>query len=353
MLAALERAYADGSWGRYHGPHTLELAAALAERFGVEYVSLCCSGTFAVQLALRALGVGRGDEVVLAAYDFPGNFRSIEAVGGVPVLVDIAVHNWNLDPSRLQEAIGPKTRAILVSHLHGGLAPMREIVAFACERGLRVVEDACQAPGAIVEGRPAGTWGDAGVLSFGGSKLLTAGRGGAVLTRHADAHQRAKVFCEQGNHAYPLSELQAAVLVPQLAALGVRNEQRAHSVEIISKVLAGARGIERLENRLNGSRPVYYKLGFKYDAQSLAGASRADFITEVQANGVALDAGFRGFVRRGVRRCRHAGSLDEAARASECALVLHHPILLESEQMVRRAAETVVAVARAVGERER
>src|SRR5215831_17047378 len=107
---------------------------------------------------------------------------------------------------------------------------MREVMEACSARGVAVVEDAAQCPGASVQGRPAGAWGDVGVLSFGGSKLLSAGRGGALLTRHADVHQRARLFLHRGNLVCPLSELQAAVLLPQLAKLDERNGQRAASV---------------------------------------------------------------------------------------------------------------------------
>src|SRR5204862_924383 len=135
------------------------------------------------------------------------------------VLVDVQPGTACLDGEQLADACHERTRAVIVSHLHGELAPMADIRAFADCSGLLLIEDACQAPGAMIEGRPAGTWGDVGVLSFGGSKLLSAGRGGALLTRSAEFIQRAKVYCEQGNHAFPLSELQAAVLIPQLAKL--------------------------------------------------------------------------------------------------------------------------------------
>src|SRR5579872_4655546 len=102
VAAALRLAAEDGSWGHYHGPHVPRLATALAERFAVEHVLPCCSGTFAVQLALRALGIGSGDEVILAGYDFSGNFRAIEAVGARPVLVDVAADSWNLDVQLLE-----------------------------------------------------------------------------------------------------------------------------------------------------------------------------------------------------------------------------------------------------------
>ncbi len=99
------------------------------------------------------------------------------------MLVDIDPRSWCLAPERIAAAQSPATRAVIVSHLHGGLADMQQLTDVARRFNLGVVEDACQAPGATVQGRPAGTWGDVGVLSFGGSKLLTAGRGGAEEQR--------------------------------------------------------------------------------------------------------------------------------------------------------------------------
>src|SRR5262249_38150675 len=182
VLQALKAAYRDGSWGKYAGGRVERLERRLAREHGVEFALACGSGTFAVELALRALKIGPGHEVVLAAYDYPGNFLAAHAVGATPVLADVAPHNWNLAVDRLAAALTPATRAVVVSHLHGGLVPMRRVMEIARAAGVGVVEDAAQAVGAAVEGRSAGAWGDVGVLSFGGSKLLTAGRGGAILT---------------------------------------------------------------------------------------------------------------------------------------------------------------------------
>lgn len=347
VLEALQQAYADGSWGRYRGPNSLRLSKALVEMFRVEHVSLCCSGTFAVELALRGVKVGPGDEVILAGYDFPGNFRAIQAVGATPVLVDVDPQNWNLAAARLPSARSDKTRAVLVSHLHGGLAPMREVMAFAAEHGLAVVEDACQAPGAAIEGRLAGSWGDVGVLSFGGSKLLTAGRGGAILTRRADVQQRAKIFCEQGNHAFPLSELQAAVLLPQVVTLAQLNARRLAAVGRLRRALAGLPGIRPLVNSVSDAQPAYYKVGMQYLPEELAGRPRDEFIAAVQAEGLAIDAGFRGFALRSPRRCRAADDLAESRRAAVSSLVLHHPLLLEPDDAIDRAAVAVTKVIRA------
>lgn len=346
VRAALDAALADGSWGRYHGPHVGRLADALTEFFGLPYAYPCCSGTFAVELALRSLRVEPGDEVVIAGYDYPGNFRAIEAIGARPVLVDVDTQNWNFDPALLSAAIRERTRAVLVSHLHGGLVPMRALLSVAQRHGLAVVEDICQAPGAIVEGQLAGTWGDVAVLSFGGSKLLTAGRGGAILSRRPEVHQRAKVFCEQGNHAFPLSELQAAVLLPQLTKLRDRNARRlAAALRLVGQLACAC--LTPLVNDADNAIPVFYKVGFQFQCP-IAGRSRADFIAAAQAEGVAIDAGFRGFAHRSPKRCRVMGELTESRRAAESALVLHHPVLLEPVETIDRVTAALRKVAQAM-----
>jgi dTDP-4-amino-4,6-dideoxygalactose transaminase len=349
VAEALRAAAVDGSWGRYHGVHGRRLAAALGEMFAVEQVLLCCSGTFAVQLALRALNIGDGDEVLLAGYDFPGNFRAIEAVGATPVLVDVAADSWNLDLRLLETASGSKIKAVVASHLHGGLIDMPALMALARQRGWLVVEDACQVPGATICGRPAGSSGDVGVLSFGGSKLLSSGRGGAILAHRADIAQRAKIYCEQGNHAFPLSELQAAVLNPQLPSLPDRHQRRADAAAWLVQHTCELPGLRPLSGLPGDSSPAYYKLGFEYRAHELGDCPRDAFVRIVQAEGVALDTGFRGFVHRGLRRCRRVAALTIAAQAAQQAVLLHHPVLLESQERLERVAAALEKVCAALG----
>jgi dTDP-4-amino-4,6-dideoxygalactose transaminase len=346
VLHALQAAYRDGSWGKYHGPHVERLETALCAAYGVEHAMTCGSGTFAVELALRALKVGPGDEVILAAYDYPGNFLAVHAVGAMPVLVDLDRDNWNLAPERLAEAVGPPTRAVLVSHLHGGLVPMREVIAVASAHGLAVIEDAAQAPGAVVQGRRAGTWGDAGVLSFGGSKLLSAGRGGALLTARADVAQRARLAAHRGNHVCPLSELQAAVLLPQLARLEARDAHRRASVARLTEALAAVSGLRPLVNVPEAGVPGYYKVGFQFDAAAF-GLDRERFVAALRAEGVAFDEGFRALhAGRSAKRYRRGGELSEADRAHTGAVVLHHPVLLGDPADVDQVAAAVWKVQR-------
>jgi perosamine synthetase len=343
---ALERAWADGSWGQYDGPHVKRLAELLAEMHQVRHALPCSSGTVAVELALRGLQIGPGDEVILAGYDFSGNFRAIEAVGARPVLVDIGADHWCLDAERVAEAVTPDTRGVVVSHLHGTLADMRRLVEVARQHHLVIVEDACQVPGATVQGRVAGGWGHAAVLSFGGSKLLTAGRGGAVLTQDDLVYQRMKIYCERGNHAFPLSELQGAVLPPQIRQLAARNRVRQASVERLVARLAAATALRPVRDTNAENVTSYYKLGFQYDPAAGGNWPREQFLAALQAEGVPCDAGFRGFARRGAGRCRQSGSLAHSRQAAESLVLLHHPILLQPAATVDGLAAAILKVER-------
>jgi len=346
VAEALAAAAADGSWGRYHGPHLERLVALLCEMHQVPFAYPCCSGTYATELALRGLNIGERDEVILAGYDFPGNFRCIEAVGARPVLVDIDYRSGCLDVERIAEAIGPLTRALIVSHLHSGLADMANLVEITRHRGLAMIEDACQAPGALVRGRLAGTWGDVGTLSFGGSKLLTAGRGGALLTQREDVLQRVRIFSERGNEAFPMSELQAAVLPPQLSKLGERNQRRQISIQRLLSRLGRCEALHAVDTGQSDCAPSYYKFAWRYRAEACSARTRAEFLAAIQAEGVAMDAGFRGFVRRGPRRCRQASSLDLCRTASEATVLLHHPVLLEPPETMDVVADAIRKVVR-------
>jgi dTDP-4-amino-4,6-dideoxygalactose transaminase len=345
----------EGGWGQYNGPQVEQLVAALSARHGNLHVYPCCSGTIAVELALRGLQVGPGDEVILAGYDFPGNFRSIEAVGALPVLVDIDPSSWAIDPAGIAEAITPLTRALVVSHLHGALAPMAELLSLLEPQGIRVVEDACQCPGAMIDGMPAGQLGDVGIMSFGGSKLLSAGRGGALLTAHEDVYQRVKIFAERGNDAFALSELQACVLGPQLEKLEQRNQIRQQSVDHLLATLAGTPGLFPVETpspATGNDCGSYYKLAWLYQPEVPGGADREVILAALQAEGVAMYAGFRGFARRRGRRCRQAGELVHSQQAGDNTLILHHPVLLEEKQVVGLVAQAIQRVMEHYGNQE-
>ena len=349
VRAALAEAYASGNWGRYQGPYCEDLISRLGEQHNVDHVKLCSSGTVAVELALRGFDLQPGDEVILGGYDFPGNFRCIESTGARPVLADIDAAHGCLGVAQLSEAFEPTVRAAIVSHLHSGLAPMKSIMEWARQHNVLIVEDACQAPGAIVDGQLAGTWGDIGVMSFGGSKLITAGRGGALLVKDSVHMQRIRVFAERGNDAYPLSELQAAVILPQLDKLDERNETRQNNVFVLQSKTSGfdcltfVAAADNTQTTRASYPASYYKVAWWYNAQD-GKWTRNELMAALRAEGVAVDAGFRGFVRRSDKRCRRGSALAQCKIAATSTILLHHPVLLESPETMQAVGSAFAKV---------
>ncbi len=169
------------------GPDVKALEASLAEYLGVRHAISCANGTDALRISLRALGVKAGDEVITSPFTFFASAEAIAALGAVPVFTDIDPVTLNLDPNLVEDAVTPKTRAIMPIDIFGVPAEMDAINAVARRRGLRVVEDACQAIGAEYRGRKAGALADAGCFSFYPTKNLAAyGDGGMIVTDDDD-----------------------------------------------------------------------------------------------------------------------------------------------------------------------
>jgi dTDP-4-amino-4,6-dideoxygalactose transaminase len=343
VQAALTAAFASGDWGKYHGEHVCALEDELKATFGVAHAFTCASGTLAVETALRAVGVKPDGEVIQGAYDYESNFLNIVAIGAKPVLVDTLGSNATLDVSQIAAARGTKTQAILATHLHGGMVDIARIRAE--HPGVPIVEDAAQAVGGSLMGLPVGQLGDVGVLSFGGSKLLSAGRGGAILTNDATIAQRAKLFLHRGVQQWAaMSELQAAVLRPQLKQLPERTDRRRVNAHWLGQRLVEY-GLTAFTNAV-ACTPGYYKLGFRFHTPKW-GLSRNLFCRAMRAEGVAFDPGFPALHRsRAPSRFRAIAPLPHADSWHDECVILHHPVLLGTEttmETVARAVEKVYA----------
>lgn len=333
IMAVFEQLSASGDWGRYHGPHPQQLISRLQSAYHTEHVTLTSSGTSAVELALRAAQVGEGDEVILAAYDFKANFINVSLLGARPVLVDIGSDDAQLDVEQVATAVTERTKAIIASHLHGGIVDVHRLREIANERQLVLIEDCCQiSPQAQLQQKTLGSIGDLAVLSFGGSKLLTAGRGGAVISQHAKHSQRIKLYQERGNSAYPLSEMQAAVLLPQFDLLPERQLSRHVCVSRLSALLNNKYGLRPISISADAVSD-FYKFGFWYDQHQFSGLTREGFCQSMRAEGIPIDPGFSGLHRiHASRRYHQAGELVYADQAHDCLVIVHHPFLLGGEQ---------------------
>tara|TARA_R110002072_G_scaffold303123_1_gene494746 strand:+ start:195112 stop:196302 length:1191 start_codon:yes stop_codon:yes gene_type:complete len=356
VIDALNACLSDGSWGKYHGANCEALTEQLNAFHNVSETILCASGTAAVELALRGVRVEAGDEVILSAYDFKANFQNILTIGATPVLIDIDPASWQMDVSQLEAAISNKTKAIIVSHLHGGCVPMQPVMELAERHGVSVVEDACQATGAVFDGYRAGTAGHVGVLSFGGSKLLTSGRGGAVMTDRPEVAQRIRLFTQRGNEAYPLSEMQAAVLRPQVNRLDERNILRWDSVRELSNQLRQLKSSQddQILRPLVDScslgeddRPAFFKVGLQFDLTCSTGLNRDKFSQAMRAENMAVDPGFRSLHRiHSKRRFRTVGELPNADVCDKHVLILHHPVLMEGNEAMRQICKSAARICR-------
>jgi dTDP-4-amino-4,6-dideoxygalactose transaminase len=224
--------------GQYIGGSVIsDFEQAFAAAMGVSQVVGCNSGTDALVLALRGLGIGPGDEVITTAFSFFATAEAISSVGATPVFVDVEPHSYLIDLDQVEAAITPATRVLLPVHLFGRPVDMERVCAIAERHGLNVVEDCAQATGATWAGRPVGSWGDVGCFSFFPTKNLgAAGDGGAVTCRDPEL---AQVIRQLAVHGMPrrylhtqlgynsrLDAIQAAVLAVKLPHLPRWVEQR-------------------------------------------------------------------------------------------------------------------------------
>ena len=224
--------------GQYIGGHTIaSFETAFATVCGVPHAIGCNSGTDALILALRGLGIGPGDEVITSSFSFFATAEAISAVGATPVFVDVEEGSYLIDPERIPAAITSATRALLPVHLFGRPVDMDRILSIARAHDLLVIEDCAQASGASWAGQPVGSWGDAGCFSFFPTKNLgAAGDGGAVVCRDPELAQRVRELAVHGmprrylhtalGYNSRLDALQAAVLQVKLPHLANWVERR-------------------------------------------------------------------------------------------------------------------------------
>lgn len=232
------------------GPEGEALEQELAGRAKVRYGLGVASGTDALRLALAALGIGPGDEVITPAFSFVASSSTIVMAGATPVFADIDPETFTVTRASVERAITPRTRAVLPVHLYGHGAPMADLDALARARGLALIEDAAQAVGGTVDGRPVGAWGDVTCLSFYPTKNLGAcGDGGLLLTDRDDVAAHVRRLRHHGDggryrhielgYCSRLDELQAAILRVKLRHLDGWIERRRAIADRYRARLAG------------------------------------------------------------------------------------------------------------------
>jgi dTDP-4-amino-4,6-dideoxygalactose transaminase len=288
----------SGQWG-IGGPKVAQFAQRFAEFQGARFGVCVPNGTLALQMALNALGVGPGDEVITTPYTFIATASAAIQVGATPVFVDIDLETYNLDPARIEAAITPRTKAIVPVHLAGRPADMDAIMAVARRHGLRVLEDACQAWGAEWRGRKVGAIGDLGTFSFQSSKNVSAGEGGIVITNdealgelcwslHNVGRVRKGAWYQHeiigGN--LRMSEWQAAVLLAQLERLPEHAARRDANARYLSEALSEVAGVTPLPFDARATAHAHHLCICRYDPAAFGGHSRDEFVAALRAEGI-------------------------------------------------------------------
>jgi pyridoxal phosphate-dependent aminotransferase EpsN len=259
-LNYLHKAVED-NWVAPTGPNLTGFEADLCAFTGVGHAVALTSGTAAIHLGLRLLGVGPGDEVLCPSFTFVATANPIIYCGATPVFVDSEADTWNMCPARLREAIedrikqGKRPKALLLVHLYGMPAKLTELLALAQEFDLPVLEDAAEALGARYQGRPLGSFGQVSVFSFNGNKILTTSGGGALLTPDAGLAQKALFLATQAKdpaphyqhseigYNYRLSNLLAGIGRGQMELLEDRVKRRREIFNWYRENLAGLPGL--------------------------------------------------------------------------------------------------------------
>jgi len=295
----------DTNWVVPLGPNVDGFEKDLERFLGEDkHIVALSAGTAAIHLALVQLGVGPGDEVICQSFTFSASANPIKYLGADPVFVDSEPETWNMSPELLRMAIkdriakkGKKPKAIIPVHLYGMPAKMDEIMAIANEYEIPVLEDAAEALGAEFKGQKCSTFGDFGVLSFNGNKMITTSGGGALVCRTAEQAAKTKFYATQARdqaphyqhsqigYNYRMSNICAGIGRGQMTVLQKHVERRRAIQKIYSRALTGYKGIQLLENPSPDYNSNHWLTCILVDP-ALAGFSREDLRLKMEAENI-------------------------------------------------------------------
>ena len=269
---------------------------AFADYIGVRHAVSLPSCTAGIHLALLALGVGEGHEVIVPDATWIASAAPISYVGATPVFADVDEATWCLDAASFERNITPRTKAVIPVDLYGNVAPLDAIMEIAHRRGIAVIEDAAEAIGAELNGRRAGSLGDVGVFSFHGSKTLTTGEGGMLVTDRDDIRDRVLVLRDHGRtpgdtmffnreigYKYKMSSMQAALGLAQLERIDELVKRKREIFAWYQEMLGDVEGV-RLNVEPPGTKSIYWMVTVIFDPS--LGVTKEKAIAELSARGI-------------------------------------------------------------------
>jgi dTDP-4-amino-4,6-dideoxygalactose transaminase len=281
-----------------------EFQQAFARRQGAQFGVACANGTAALEVSLKALGIGPGDEVIVPPYTFIATGTAPLAVNAVPVFCDIDYSTFNLDPRRLEQAITPRTRAIIPVHFAGLAADMDSLRSIAAKHSLFILEDAAHGHGAAWKGKGLGSIGDLGTFSFQASKNMTAGEGGLIITSNRALAALCESYVWGGRQVgsawyehyrlgwnYRLTEFQGAILLEQLKRLADQTTRRMANGLYLNRQLSRLPGIRPLCIPDYATKHSFHLYVFLLD-EHVFGVTKENFVAALAAEGVPCLGGY-------------------------------------------------------------
>ncbi len=311
---ALLEALHSRKWCRAgNGHYATQFEKTWSSTLGAKYCVATSCGTTALYTCLNALDVGPGDEVILPPYTFVATLNVILMQHALPVFVDSDRETFQVDARKIEEKITSQTRCIMPVHVGGNPADLDAVLEIARKHKIPVIEDACQAHTGEWRNRRVSTWGDLGTFSFQGSKNLTSGEGGAILTSDAGLHEFCKSFQDQGRGAggaallylrrgcnLRITEFQAALLLAQLTRLEEQARSREQNAQYLTKMLSEIPGIAPARMYEGTTRNGYHLYMLRYDATRFANLPRARFLEALTKEGIPCSAGYGPLNREGM-----------------------------------------------------
>ncbi len=367
-------------WWRTPGTRTLKFEQDFAAYQQAKYGVAVTNGTAALEVAIAALGIGPGDEVILPDFTFVATAGAVLFAGALPVLVDCTPDTYCVEPALVEAAITSRTKAIIAVHMGGHPADLDRLQQIARIHNLALIEDSSHAHGTEWKGRRIGAIGDIGTFSFQASKLMTAGEGGILLTNREDLEIRARSVHDCGRMPgewfyshyiyggnYRLSEWQGAVLSQQLSRLDEQAGIRTRNAAYLDKVLPSIEGItpQALDPRC--TRNGHYAYIFHYNKSAFSGASTQKFIQAFNAEGIPTQASYpplhdlavfqNGEYRKRlppeVAQQEHPflrGYFPNTQRAAWETVWLPQPVLLGSEEDMHQVVDAIQKIQAQSGE---
>ncbi len=284
----------ETNWISSAGKYITLFEEEMSAYCGVPYGVACSSGTTALHLALLALGIGPGDEVLIPDFTLIVSANTIILAGAKPVLVDVDAKTWCIDPRLIEEKITPRTKAIMVVHMYGHPCDMQTILEIAKRHNLSVIEDCAEAHGAEVNGQQVGSFGDASCFSFYGNKILTTGEGGMVLCKDEETARRLRLLRDQGfqdprfvhqvmGFNYRLTNIQAAIGLAQVEKLDEKVERKRWIGATYNELLADRTDFT-LPTEESWAKNVYWMYGILIEDDF--GIKKDDLMAMLRTKGV-------------------------------------------------------------------